>query len=335
MNVGIIGAGLQGRRRADVLKQCQESRLVAIADVNLEAAHNLARGTEADVYSNWEEVLHRTDIEILLVCTPPNLHALVSIAAMKNGMNVMCEKPLALNTQEAEKMLTTAKANNVSLKCGFNHRHHPAIKQARSWVSEGRVGSLMYVRCRYGIGGRQDYDTEWRADPQIAGGGQLMDQGLHILDLCQWFLGEFDEVYGVLTTQFWEKASVEDNAFVILRTKNGHIAQIHTSRTEWKNLFSFEIFGRDGYVNVDGLGGSYGAERAILGERAFLKPYREEIVEFRGEDRSWYEEWQEFVASIEEAREPLGSGYDGLQALKLAGAIHESAQSGHVVKLTP
>ena len=160
-----------------------------------------------------------------------------------------------------------------------------------------------------------------------------MDQGMHALDLARWFLGDFAEVSGFLQTAYWDIAPLEDNAFAMLRTKNGEVASIHVSWTQWKNLFSLEIYGRDGYIMVEGLGGSYGVEKAILGKRAFLKPFQEEVIEFRGEDRSWQEEWAEFVSAIKENREPLGNGLDGLEVLRLADAIYQSAQKGSVVRI--
>lgn len=333
MKIGIIGAGRQGKRRATVLNQFDDAKLVVVADVDYNAAKLLADEMGCEATNDWEQVVQREDVDIVLVCTPPQLHNPVSIAAMKNGKHVLCEKPLARNLEEAGEMLAVARDKQVKLKCGFNLRHHPGVKQAREWLAQGIIGELSFIRCRYGIGGRPGYDKEWRADPEIAGGGQLMDQGMHALDLSRWFLGDFSEVTGFLSTSFWDMKPLEDNAFVLLRTEKGQVASIHASWTQWKNLFSFELFGRDGYILVEGLGGSYGTERAVLGKRAFLEPFKEEIIEFRGEDRSWYEEWKEFAAAINENREPLGSGYDGLQALRLAYAVYESAQKSSVVKL--
>ncbi len=160
-----------------------------------------------------------------------------------------------------------------------------------------------------------------------------MDQGMHALDLARWFLGDFTEVFGFLQTAFWDIAPLEDNAFALLRTRKGQVATIHVSWTQWRNLFSLEIFGKDGYITVEGLGGSYGTEKASLGKREFLKPFREEVIEFRGEDRSWQEEWMEFVNAIKENREPLGNGSDGIEALKLAYAIYESARENRVARI--
>jgi len=334
MKVGIVGAGLQGRRRAQALKAADGSQLVIVADVRQDAAAALAAEAGCLATSQWEDVVARDDVETLIVCTPPHLHAQISTAAMKTGKHVLCEKPLARNVPEGREMLRVARESGVRLKCGFNLRHHPAIRQARQWYEAGSIGEIDWIRCRYGIGGRPGYDQEWRAQAEVSGGGQLMDQGIHLLDLCRWFLGDFAEVFGFVATRFWDVAPLEDNAFALLRTAQGQIASVHASWTEWKPLFSFEVFGHDGYVTVEGLGGAYGSERAILGRRDFAAPFAEEIVEFRGADRSWEEEWREFVSAIRESREPLASGEDGLAAIELAQGIYESARSGNMVAPT-
>jgi predicted dehydrogenase len=288
---------------------------------------------ECQATTNWEDVVAREDIDATIVCTPPHLHAVMCTAALRQAKHVLCEKPLARSPEEAETIVAVAQENGVKLKCGFNLRHHPGIHQSWSWFDEGIIGEPIFIRCRYGIGGRPNYDREWRMKPEISGGGQLMDQGMHALDLARYFLGDFNQVFGFVQTGFWDVAPVEDNAFVLLRTAKGQIASIHVSWTEWKNLFSFEVFGKDGYIKVEGLGGSYGTQKATLGKRAFLKPFKEEVVEFRGNDQSWREEWGEFMTAIREDREPLGNGYDGLEALRLAHAVYESASNGHVIHL--
>lgn len=161
-----------------------------------------------------------------------------------------------------------------------------------------------------------------------------MDQGIHLLDLCRWFLADFAEVFGSVTTRFWDVIPLEDNAFALLRTAQGQIASLHVSWTQWKPLFSLEVFGHDGYVTAEGLGGAYGTERAVRGRRDFAAPFGEEIVEFRGEDRSWEEEWREFVSAIREGREPSANGEDGLAAIELAHSIYESARLRKAVRPT-
>jgi predicted dehydrogenase len=315
------------------LRDTDAAKLLIVADINLQAAESLAVEFNCRATTRWESVITLADVEAVVVATPPHLHAPISIAAMKAGKHVLCEKPLGRTLQEAEAIVHAARETGAKLKCGFNLRHHPGIALARRRLEEGQIGEALFLRCRYGIGGRPDYDNEWRAESQISGGGQLMDQGIHILDLCRWFLGDFAEAFAILATAFWDIEPLEDNAFVLLRTARGQIASLHVSWTQWKNLFSLEVFGRDGYIKVEGLGGSYGTERATLGRRNSSGPFCEEVVEFRGEDRSWHAEWEEFVAAIRESREPVGNGADSLAVHRLVRALYESGKTGRIVEL--
>jgi predicted dehydrogenase len=328
LKVGLIGAGLQGKRRSPVLKQLPGNELVMVASKNIEDASKIAESFNCKVTDRWQDLIERNDINAVLICTPPNLHAEMSIAAMNTGKHVLCEKPLANTVEEANAMIDAARNNNVTLKCGFNHRHHPAIHKAKESFENGIIGEINYIRCVYGICGRPGYEKEWRADPNVISGGHLMEQGIHAIDLFRWFLGDFDKVSGYTSTRFWEMSPLEDNAFAILRTTKGQIASLHSSLTQWKNQFIFEIFGQDGYIIIEGLGGGYGTEKLTIGKRAFYEPFKDETTEFRGSDISWLEEWKEFMQAIAEKREPIGSGYDGLEALKLVNAIYQSANKG-------
>ncbi len=334
MRVGIVGCGLIGCRRADVVRQSPGDELVIVADVDEGRARPLAREMGCLATTDWQKVVARDDVEAVIVSTSNDWLAPISIEAARNGKHVLCEKPLGRNAEESWQIVKAARANKVKLKTGFNHRHHAAIRKARELFDQGAIGELYFIRCRYGHGGRPGYDKEWRANPEISGGGELLDQGIHALDLFRWFLGDFHEVVGFTGTSFWN-TPVEDNAFALLRKAKGQVASLHASWTQWKNLFSFEIFGREGYLIVEGLGGSYGLERLIWGKRLSQSgPPEEKRFEFPGPDVSWEEEWREFVTAIREDRQPLGNGYDGWQALRLAYAVYESAATGRVVKLT-
>lgn len=332
MNAAIVGAGLQGSRRASALNLSDGDRLVLVADIDPQPAQRLAQEYGCAATRRWQDAIECEEVSTMLVCTPPHLHASIAVPALRRGKHVLCEKPLGRNPTEAKTVLDASLESGAKLKCGLNHRHHPAVRQAKRWCDEGEIGEIMFVRCRHGIGGREGYEKEWRARSEISGGGELIDQGVHGLDLARWFLGEFSEVFAFLSNSFWDIGPLEDNAFVLLRTPRGQIASLHASWTEWKNLFSFEVFGKEGYVKVEGLGGGYGTERAVLGKRSPSAPFRERVTEFRGEDRSWVEEWREFVAAIEEDREPLGNGRDGLMASRLVQALYESARTGRAVR---
>lgn len=335
MRVGLIGCGLIGRRRATVVRLSAGDQLIIVADVDRSRAEKVARENGCLMTTDWREVVSREDVDAVIVSTTNDWLAPISIAALRNGKHVLCEKPAGRNPEESWQMVEAARANKVKLKTGFNHRHHAAIWKARELFDQGAIGEICFIRCRYGHGGRPGYEREWRAKPEISGGGELLDQGIHALDLFRWFLGDFHEVVAFVGTSFWN-TPVEDNAFVLLRTAKDQVASLHASWTQWKNLFSLQIFGRDGYLTVEGLGGSYGPERLLWGKRNPQSGQPEEKeFEFPGSDVSWEKEWEEFVTSIREDREPLGNGYDGWKALRLVYAAYESQANGQIVKLAP
>jgi predicted dehydrogenase len=245
-----------------------------------------------------------------------------TLGAVSSGKPVLVEKPAARNVQELKLVVDAAARTGVLVKVGFNHRFHPAFIQARQIWEAGELGDLMYIRGRYGHGGRLGYEREWRADPAVAGGGELLDQGVHLVDLARWFAGEFTSVEGYVSTYFWQMP-VEDNGFMMLRTDRGQVAWLHVSCTEWKNLFSFEIFGRNGKLQIDGLGGSYETERLtcykMLPE---MGPPKTTTWEFPGEDKSWTEEFNYFVDCIRSAREPEGNLHDALEALRIVQTLY-------------
>lgn len=317
MRIGIVGAGLQARRRAPVFSQVPGAELVIISAEHEENAKALARQFKCESAAGWEWVGKRKDLDIILVCTPPHLHEKISVLAMETGKHVLCEKPLAHNLEECKRMIDVSRKTKKVLKCGFNHRHHPAVLEAKKQTDAGKIGKPLFVRARYGITGEPGREKEWRADPAKASGGHLMEQGIHAVDLVRWFLGDFQEVTGFCGTQYWKLGGMEDNGFMMMRARNGRMASIHASLLQWKNLFSFEIFGEEGYFEVEGLGGSYGTEKLHYCPKRCGKPFEVNTTEFRGGDSSWLAEWKEFVSAIQEKRAPLGSAEDGLEAMRL------------------
>lgn len=331
LGVGLIGAGLQGERRADALSGSKEAKLVLIADKDLSKARRLATRFGCKATDDWHEVLKTSNIDLVLVCTPNVYHAPMSIAAMKSGRHVLCEKPLARNVREGMKMVAASREHSVALKCGFNLRYHPAIARALEWKGREKLGRIMFVRCTHGICGRPGYERDWRMNRKASGGGQLMDQGMHVLDLCRLFCGKFDQVKGYVGTYFWN-VTVEDNAFALLRTRGRIVAQLHVSWTEWKNMFSFEVFGTEGAAIVRGLGGSYGDESLSFVARPLgSRPFTEASYAFRKGDRSWEDELLDLVSMINRDDIEKVDGSDGLEALRLANAIYQSSLTGRTI----
>jgi predicted dehydrogenase len=332
-NVAIIGAGLIGRKRAIALSKFDNCKLKIIVDINKEKAEKLAKEFGSEFETNWEKVISRRDIDIVIVATFNKFLTPITKIALQNGKHVLCEKPLGRNLEESKEVLDVLSLSSAILKVGFNHRHHPAIAMAKKLFDNGEIGDLFFIICRYGHGGRPGYEKEWRANKELCGGGELLDQGIHIVDLFRWFAGDFNEAFGYIQTYFWN-AEVEDNGFGMFKKDTGIVSTMHVSWTQWKNIFSFEIFGSKGYLIIDGLGGSYGRETLKIGKR---KPEggipNERIIEFGDQDISWEEEWKEFILAIEEGREPIGNGWDGYMANYMIWAIYESAKTGRPVRL--
>ncbi len=257
----------------------------------------------------------------------------IVISGLEQGRHVLSEKPLGRNAKEAKKMVEMAERYRRVLKTGFNHRFHPGIWKAKELYDQGAIGELLWIRSRYGHGGRPGMETEWRCSKEACGGGELLDQGVHVIDLIRWFGGEIAEVFGKAETKFW-KTEVEDNAFAIVKTKKNVTAQFHVSWTNWRNVFSFELFGDLGYLKIKGLGGNYGPETLEYGKRN-PKGGKPEIehFEFHPEDKSWNREWQEFKSAVRENRAPLGNGLDGWKANLVVEALYKSSKKNKVIRL--
>ncbi len=309
--VAVVGCGLIGRKR---IASLGSARLVACADTAVERAQAAAGSTGAAAVSDWRAAVTRADVDLVIVATTNEALADIAIGALQAGKHVLVEKPAARNVGEVERVMAAARSAARLVRVGFNHRYHPALQKARALVDAGELGPLMFLRGRYGHGGRIGYDREWRANPALSGGGELIDQGVHLIDLAGWLLGSFTEIHGVAATYYWDMP-VDDNAFLTLRTSAGQTAFLHVSCTEWKNLFSLEIYGRTGKIAIDGLGGSYGVERlAFYRMLPEMGPPETTIWEYPRGDASWALEMQEFLDDIRLNREPAA----GLPAAKAA-----------------
>jgi predicted dehydrogenase len=320
LRVGIVGCGLIGRKRARALAP---ARLVAVADSTRARAEGLAAEHAGCVVSaDGEALVQRDDVDLVIVATTHDALAALTRRAVAHGKHVLVEKPAARQVQELAGLAEAARRGGRLVKVGFNHRFHPGLARAKQLFDAGAIGPLMYLRARYGHGGRLGYEREWRADAARSGGGELIDQGVHLIDLARWFAGDFVELGGHVGTFFWDMA-VEDNGFLMLRTAAGQVAWLHASCSEWKNLFCFEVFGRDGKLQIDGLGGSYGVERLThYRMRPELGPPDTTIWEYPGEDRSWHAEWQHVLACLRGEQVLAGTLEDAEAALALVAAAY-------------
>ncbi len=321
MRVAIIGCGLIGQKRARALRGAQ---LSVCCDRLPDRAAGLARQYAAEASTDWIEVVARAGIDLVIVATTHDLLPRIATAAACNGKHVLIEKPGARRAEELDPVLEACSRTGAKVRVGFNHRYHRALQKAHEIVSCGQLGPLMFVRGRYGHGGRIGYDREWRADPEKSGGGELVDQGCHLIDLSRWFLNaEFSRSQGIIATYFWDMP-VEDNGFLLLQTAAGQTAFLHATWTEWKNLFSFEIYGRTGKVEITGLGGSYGTERVTWYRMSpELGPPETFAWEYPMADNSWETEFQLFLEDIRLDREPSPGVRDAQAALRVIESVYE------------
>ena len=326
MRIAIVGCGLIGSKRLRSLNA--EHRVVAVADLDHERARALAQQRDGvTVAHDWREIMRRDDVDAVIVATTNDSLASVTIAAASAGKHVLVEKPAARTVTELDAVISAAESSEVVVQVGFNHRFHPALRKAREIYESGMMGTLMFIRGRYGHGGRVGYEKEWRASKAIAGGGELIDQGVHLLDLARWFLGDFAEVTGSAHTFFWPM-EVEDNAFVSARTAAGQIAWLHVSCTEWKNLFSLEIYGRDGKLHIEGLGGSYGVERLTYYQMLpQMGPPQTQTWEYPGEDISWKLEFESFAEAVRTGGKPAATLTEARAALSAVEEIYRLSKT--------
>lgn len=312
----IIGAGKIGSIRANVIKKLSPKSKIYIFDINSDASKKLAKEVDGIVVRSLEKGLKQTNISIVAVINKNAKN--ICIKALKNKNHVLCEKPMGRNYKEALSISKAVKKYKRVFKCGFNHRYHPGILEAYKLCRLKKIGNLLYIKATYGHGGRVGYDKEWRAKKHLSGGGELLDQGSHLIDLCNWFF-DFEQIkktFCIAKTMFW-KMNVDDNAFAIFETNKGKVAQIHVSWTQWKNLFKFEIFGTKGNIEINGLGKSYGIETLKLSIKEKTgAPPRIYEKQYKNSDNSWEKEWKDFTDAIKNNSQPMSNHKESLEVMK-------------------
>jgi predicted dehydrogenase len=324
-NIGLVGCGAVGLKRINSLDS--NVKLIGCTDINayktMQFIKNFDKNKNIKIFDNWLELINSPNIDIVIVATPHNLLSKITIAAIEAKKNVLVEKPGGCNSKDLLSMIKKAAKNKVKVHVGFNHRYHPSLIKARKLVNDGVIGELMFIRARYGHGGRIGYEKEWRLNPKLSGGGELIDQGIHLIDLSRWFLGELVNVHGYACNYFWN-SQVEDNGFMTLKTKENKVAFLHASCTEWKNIFSMEIYGKLGKLDLNGLGGSYGLEKLTFYKMSpKMGPPKEKTWKFPLNDVSWNLEMRKFIKDIEFNRKSNSSLKDAYSALKIIEKIYK------------
>lgn len=318
--VAMIGCGLIGQKR---LNNLPPGSVTVACDLNLDRAKKLAAQSPGCIATDSvEQAVASSNVDVVMIATLNSTLAPIAMQAVQAGKHVLVEKPAGITVAELEKLQALAAQRGVLVRVGYNHRYHPACLKALEIFRSGALGPMMFVRGRYGQGGRVGYEKEWRADPKLSGGGELIDQGVHLIDLAGIFLGEFTSVEGHVATYFWNMP-VDDNAFLSLRNATGNTAWLQVSCSEWKNMFSLEIYGRDGKLHWEGLGGSYGLERLTYYKMLpQMGPPETTVWEFPRGDESWKIEMAEFAEDIRLKRTPVPGLKEAIAALAVVERIY-------------
>jgi predicted dehydrogenase len=302
LKCAIIGYGYMGQIRHSVIDAHPHLKLSAISDPD---QSKLQGDYHFEVLRDPENVIN-SNVDIVFICTPNKFIPGLTVRCLNEKKHVFAEKPPGRTLEDVEDM-KKAEENNPGTKLmfGFNHRYHPGVLRAKALVETGQFGDIVSIRGLYGKSGGKIFSSSWRNDKKLSGGGILLDQGIHMLDLFHYFLGSFDSVKAFLSNSYW-KFDVEDNAVVILGTATGQLAMLHSSATFWKHMFQLYITLEKGYLKVDGLlskTGSYGRETLVIGRQQFedeseaIGNPSEEVIYF-DKDLSWKMEVDKIVKCI-------------------------------------
>ncbi len=329
LKVGIIGLGKMGNIRAEVIQNHPAFDLRAVCDVTTGDRPDYPKSV---FYGDYRDLLEQ-DLDAVFVCTPNLYIPEIVVNALNRGIHVFCEKPPGKNLDDVILMREAETANPpVKLKFGFNHRYHQAMQDAKSIVDRGRLGKIMWIRGIYGKAGGPGYDRNWRTQPGISGGGILLDQGIHLVDLLLMFCADFTDIHSFINRSYWNTA-VEDNAFVIMKNTANQVAMVHSSATQWQHRFLMEIYLEKGYLTVDGIlsaTGTYAPEtlktaRCLYDRDGYPLPNPHETLTLYEDDKSWQMEIDDFARHIiEDTPVAIGSSRDAYKVMEMVQRIYRA-----------
>jgi predicted dehydrogenase len=323
LRVGIAGYGVVGRRRREVIDQNLNLETVAVSDKLLpEGTMDDGVRCYSDAYSLMAE-----NLDVLFVSLPNDLAPKVTIEGLKQGCHVFCEKPPGRDLKDIISVIRVEKMRpNQKLKYGFNHRYHDSVGEAMKLIKSKKFGDLINLRGVYGKSKIVNFASDWRTERSIAGGGILLDQGIHLVDMMRLFAGEFTKIYSFISNDYW-RHDVEDNAYALMRTEKNIVAMLHSSATQWRHQFRLEITLTKGAIVLGGIlsgSKSYGDETMTTiykGEGEGDAP-TEKTASY-SVDHSWKDEIDEFTKAIVDDKPILyGTAQDALKTMELVYKIY-------------
>ncbi len=328
LKVGIAGYGVVGKRRRQFIDEHPNMKTIAVCDQLFDKTKMI---NDVVCVSTYRQLLEEP-LDVLFVSLPNYLAAEATIAGLEKGLHVFCEKPPGRDVAEVKKVIETEKQYpGLTLQYGFNHRYHDSVREALRIIQTGEMGEVFNVRGIYGKSKIIPFSGGWRAERKYAGGGILLDQGIHMVDLMRLFCGEFVEIKSYVSNSYWGH-DVEDNAYALMRDCSGRIATMHSSATQWQHRFSLDIALSEGYLSLRGIltgSKSYGQETLIVGRRdeSDYGTHREEKITYL-EDNSWRDEIHEFADVILNGGiVKNGNSIDALKTMELVYRIYWADQA--------
>lgn len=326
LRVGIAGYGVVGKKRKACVDHNPCMHVVAVCDRQFSEAGTMENGIR--YFPDYKSLLQQ-DLDVLIVCMTNEIAPEVTIAGLERGLHVFCEKPPGRNVGDIQRVISAANKHlNQKLMYGFNHRYHESVKDALKLIRSGNLGRIINMRGVYGKAKLITFNqSTWRTKRDIAGGGVLLDQGIHMVDLMRLFAGEFTEVHSFVNNSHWG-FDVEDNAYALMRSTEGVIAMLNSSATQWRHRFHLDINLEKGSIILGGIlsgSKSYGAETLTV---VYSDPERDngdplEQVTRYNRDQSWDEEIAVFSSAIVNGGQLTSSNAeDALQTMKTVYRIY-------------
>jgi len=324
LKVGIAGYGVVGKKRRQFIDQHPNLQTVAICDTRFKQTPHVEENIKS--FTTYQELLNE-DLDILFVCLTNEIAAEVTCAALQKKRHVFCEKPPGRDLNDiANVILEERKDSKLKLMYGFNHRYHESVKEAFDIIKRGSLGKIINLRAVYGKSKIISFESDWRTKREFAGGGILLDQGIHMVDLIRMFVGDFEEIHSFVDNSFWNH-DVEDNAYALMKTQNGIVAFLHSTATQWRHRFHFDISLEKGSITLSGiLSGtkSYGAETITVATKSEEDGGDPEEKTIRyNKDNSWREEIEYFAnCIINNQKIEQGSSTDAYKTMELVYKIY-------------
>lgn len=338
LNFALVGCGVISPCHARCICELENAHLVAVCDIVGAKAQKLAETYPADIFVDYHELVRREDVDIVNVLTPSGLHAEVGIAAAQAGKHVIVEKPMDVNLAKADALIAACRQAGVKLCCISQHRFDYAIQDLKQAIASGKLGRLNFGGSYTQWYRSQNYydSGDWRGTWSLDGGGALMNQSIHYVDLLQYVMGPVEEVYAQTATLAHGRIEVEDIAVATVKFRSGSVGVIEGMTLAYPGFCArLEIFGADGGIIIEN--DQIKDWHLRSGEKYERPPSEAHLIVGTTSADIWHHSHRRQIADMMQAiwedREPLCNGPEGRKPLEIVLGIYQSAHTHKPVKL--